>query len=75
MKKYLAMLLAGALSVSLLAGCRGSNASDSAASNAGSASNGLRSEQRHQDRRYRPPDRLWRRVRHRHQDGRSGRRG
>ena len=40
MKKYLAMLLAGALSVSLLAGCGGSNGSDSAASNAGSASNG-----------------------------------
>ena len=40
MKKYLAMLLAGALSVSLLAGCGGSNASNSAASNAGSASNG-----------------------------------
>lgn len=40
MKKYLAMLLAGALSVSLLAGCGGNNASNSAASNAGSASNG-----------------------------------
>ena len=40
MKKYLAMLLAGALSVSLLAGCGGSNGSDSAVSNAGSASNG-----------------------------------
>ena len=40
MKKYLAMLLAGALSVSLLAGCGGSNGSNSAASNAGSASNG-----------------------------------
>lgn len=40
MKKYLAMLLAGALSVSLLAGCGGSNGSDSAASNAGSTSNG-----------------------------------
>ena len=75
MKKYLAMLLAGALSVSLLAGCGGSNGSDSAASNAGSTSNGSADQSNVIKIGGIGPDRLWRRVRHRHQDGRSGRRG